>query len=98
MLAAPLRVRHPLVHPEVPVHVRRLLAPAFLVDTEAAAALRAGRTEVFVQSVDEVWAAVLFEGVGPGGGGCYGSWDDGHGSGASTGSAGEKTGLSEHGE
>ena len=56
VLAALLGVGHALVHAEVPVHVGRLLAAAVLGGLEAAAALGAGRAEVFVEAGEEVWA------------------------------------------
>ena len=49
VLAALLSVGHTLVDAKVPVHVGCLLAAAVLGRLEAAAALRAGRAEVFVQ-------------------------------------------------
>lgn len=56
MLPPLLSVRHALVHAKVPVHVRRLLAAAVLGGLEAAAALGAGRAEVFVEAREEVRA------------------------------------------
>ena len=53
MLAPLLRLRDPLVHPKVPVHVRRLAPPPGLVRREAPAALRARRAQVVVQLRDQ---------------------------------------------
>lgn len=48
MLAALLGVSHALMHTEMPVHVRRLLAPAVVVCSKTPTTLRARRTEVIV--------------------------------------------------
>lgn len=49
MLPSLLRVGHALVNSEMPVHVCRLLAAAFVVRPEAAPALSTGRAKVFVE-------------------------------------------------
>lgn len=59
VLAPLFCLRDPLVHPEVPVHVGRLLLPALLVIREPPSALRARCAEIIVQGSNQLGMAPL---------------------------------------